>query len=400
MRKRERIYLWLREHPILIDSIFVAGPLTLLSLLFIGVNTFPLWPLTLLLTLGMTVPLALRRTQPVLSGGIVASSALLYCVLGIIPVTNIIAVPLSVYALTAYAPRRAGRAGLIAGLAGSALFGLRYGPMMDTGSLLFSLITGAFLALMCASLVLVSWTLGDLTRVRRQQLADLAERNRLLEIERDQEARLAANAERSRIAREMHDVVAHSLSVVIAQADGGRYAAATDPKAAAEVLETISSTGRAALADMRRLLGVLREGADDIDTRPQPGIVDLPELVDAVRAAGLPVSYEIRGPQVELPAGPALAIYRIVQESLTNTMKHGGPEVSSRVLLDFAPNGVVVTVQDDGRGAGADPVDGRGHGIVGMNERATLYGGTFSAGPHPGGYLVTAFFPYMIPTSG
>lgn len=395
MGRRHEIYRWVREHPFVTDALLVL-PLLLLSSVSLtaqaSTHSVPV-AVVEITGLGMLVPLAWRRTRPVASAAVVALFALAYLAAGFFPNVPIVAVPMSVYALTAYGPRWASRAGLAAGLAGGALLGLRqYSPENDD---LGFLVAAGMIATICAAIVLIAWLLGDLTNVRRRQLLDLADRNRRLEIEREQESRLAASAERARIAREMHDVVAHSLSVMIAQADGGRYAAAADPEAAGRVLTTISDTGRSALADMRRLLGVLRTGDDGTQVRPQPTLDDVPTLVATIDESGLPATLDTTGMPRRLPAGAELAIYRIIQESLTNTMKHGGPGTTARVRIEYSEPGITVRVHDDGRGAGADMSDGLGNGIRGMHERATLYGGSVTAGPSTGGgFAVHAFFPY------
>ncbi|GAB3560341.1 sensor histidine kinase [Spelaeicoccus albus] len=405
MGRRHQAYRWVREHPFVIDALMTV-PLILVSLLFLTAqasstrNSVVAAEIT---GIGMLIPLAWRRTRPVLSSAGVALFAIAYLTAGVFPNLPIVAVPMSVYALAAYGPRWAARAGLTTALIGSLLLPIRqYLPTLirrppSISSLAFDVIIGSVLiASICAAIVLIAWLLGDLTSVRRRQMLDLADRNRRLEIEREQETRLAASAERARIAREMHDVVAHSLSVMIAQADGGRYAAAADADAARRALGTISDTGRSALADMRRLLGVLRSGDDDADVRPQPTLADVPSLVSTIDRTGLPASLEQTGPPRPLPTGAELAIYRIVQESLTNTMKHGGPNARAHVRISYGPAGVEVRVRDDGRGAGADQTDGLGSGIRGMNERASLYGGDVTAGPSPGGgFAVHAYFPYQ-----
>jgi signal transduction histidine kinase len=236
-------------------------------------------------------------------------------------------------------------------------------------------------------------------RLGRLEVERLSERARLLEIEREQEARLAATDERARIAREMHDVVAHSLSVTISQADGGRYAARTDPGAAITALETISATGRQALADMRVLLGVLRQD-DAHELAPQPDTDAIPGLVQQVSTGGLEVRFDVTGRPRALPPGPSLASYRIVQESLTNVLKHGGPQAHAAVWLNWRDDGLEIRVEDDGRGAGALPLDrgaanGAGQGLLGMRERAALHGGQLHAGPREGGgWRVHALLPY------
>jgi signal transduction histidine kinase len=208
--------------------------------------------------------------------------------------------------------------------------------------------------------------------------------------------RLAATAERARIARELHDVVAHSLSVVIAQADGGRYAGKNDPEAATGALEAIAATGRQALTDMRSLLGVLRDGGGE-EYAPQPDVGSIPALVEDVRASGLDVDLLVEGEPQPMPAGPQLAAYRIVQESLTNVLKHAGPASRAWVRLQWRPDALELSVLDDGRGASAAMVDsdGGGQGLRGMWERASLHGGRLDAGPRTGGgFGVHAALPY------
>jgi len=206
-------------------------------------------------------------------------------------------------------------------------------------------------------------------------------------------AQLAAAAERARIAREMHDVVAHTLSVVVAQADGGRFAARTDPEAAQRTLDTIAEVSRSALTEMRALLGVLRDSDGDVAMGPQPSLDDIPVLVSAMREGGLNVSFVTTGTPRPLPIGTGLTLYRVVQESLTNVLKHAGPKPTAYVQLTWDPDAVALTISDDGRGAAARS-DGSGTGIVGMTERVALFGGTLGAGPRAGGgFLVRARLP-------
>ena len=212
------------------------------------------------------------------------------------------------------------------------------------------------------------------------------------QLARDTEAEraLAAAAERARIAREMHDVVAHTLSVVVAQADGGRFAGAQDPEAAKRALATIGEVGRSALAEMRSLLGLLRTADDEAALGPQPSIEDIPALVATTRDGGLDVSSVTTGTPRPLPIGAGLALYRIAQEALTNVLRHAGPSPRAFVQLTWTAHEVELTVQDDGRGAAARG-DGAGQGLAGMRERATVFGGRLTAGPRAGGgYLVRA----------
>jgi len=206
-------------------------------------------------------------------------------------------------------------------------------------------------------------------------------------------AALAAAAERARIAREMHDVVAHTLSVVVAQADGGRFAAKTDPEAALHTLDTIAEVSRSALTEMRALLGVLRDSDGEAAMGPQPSLADIPVLVAAMREGGLNVSYVTTGTPRPLPIGAGLTLYRVAQESLTNVLKHAGPSPTAYVQLTWEDDSVGLVISDDGRGAAARG-DGSGTGITGMHERVALFGGTLGVGPKAGGgFVVRAILP-------
>jgi len=224
--------------------------------------------------------------------------------------------------------------------------------------------------------------LGLNVRTRRAYLATVEERAAQLERERDQQGQLAAAAERARIAREMHDIVAHNLSVMIALADGAKYTAPHDPARAGDAMEQVSQTGRSALSEMRRLLGVLRED-DGTALAPQPGLGDIEPLLEQVRAAGLQATLEISGAPLALGAGAELTVYRLVQEALTNTLKHAGAEAHAVVRLSYDAGGVDVEVVDDGPGRAR--VAAGGQGLNGMRERAAVYGGALEAGPAPGG---------------
>ena len=254
-----------------------------------------------------------------------------------------------------------------------------------------------------AALFAASTLLGMTIQTRRAYLAELEERARRLEHEREQQARLAIAAERARIAREMHDIVAHNLAVMVALADGAAATTPVAPQRAVDLMEKASATGREALAEIRRLVGLLR--ADESDRQPgdpggtpppQPGFDDLDDLIDQVRAAGLKVALTREGVPGDWGPGVGLAAYRIVQEALTNTMKHAGPRARAEVRLRFTPSGLEVEVVDDGGQRVAQPVDG-GHGLVGMTERVAPYGGTVTAEPRPGtGWRVRAHLPFEV----
>jgi signal transduction histidine kinase len=211
----------------------------------------------------------------------------------------------------------------------------------------------------------------------------------------------AAAAERARIAREMHDIVAHNLSVMIALADGAAFTAERSPGQALGAMQNVSSTGRQALTEMRRLLGVLREGESESSRRPQPGIEQLGRLVGQVREAGLPVTLAVEGDGAGLPAGAQLTVFRLVQEALTNTLKHAGPAARAVVSLRFDPAGVDVEISDDGSGLHPAAQGGHGLGLDGMRERAAVYAGSVEAGPlSTGGWRVHTRLAVESPGTG
>ncbi|WP_405797492.1 sensor histidine kinase [Streptomyces sp. NBC_01506] len=225
--------------------------------------------------------------------------------------------------------------------------------------------------------------LGIVMRTRQEYTASLRERAKQLEIERDQQAQLAAAAERTRIAREMHDILGHNLSVITGLADGGSYAAKKNPQRATEALDAIATTSRQALTELRRLLGILQNDAPDdtpAELAPQPGLGELDQLIDAVRAAGLPVQVTVTGDLEAAPTGRQLTVYRVVQEALTNTLKHAGPDATARVTLSRTPESITAEITDTGRATSPRP---GGRGITGMRERTALYAGTLDVGPLP-----------------
>ncbi|MFI5845003.1 sensor histidine kinase [Catenuloplanes sp. NPDC051500] len=224
-------------------------------------------------------------------------------------------------------------------------------------------------------------------RTRAAYLSALEDRAHRLEVERDQRERLTAAAERSRVAREMHDIVGHNLSVMIGLADGGAVLAASRGESTAEPLRLIGETGRQALGELRRVLGVLRDGTTAARLSPQPGVADLDDLVRRVRAAGLTVDYRTTGEVGALGGGLQLTVYRIVQEALTNTLKHAGSGSAATISITAEDHTVRVSVRDTGPSAGfAPPVgDEPGHGLTGIRERAGLYGGEVVAGRHASG---------------
>ena len=232
------------------------------------------------------------------------------------------------------------------------------------------------------AIVIAAWALGTQGRIRRAYEDALLERGERMAEEAEQRTRSAAAEERTRVAREMHDVVAHGITGMIVQADGARYAAEHDPDVAVRTLETVASTGREALTEMRRLLGLLR-GTSDPELVPQPGLADLPRLLAADVEAGR-VRATLPDPAPAMPDGVALTVFRVVQESLTNVRKHAGAGATAAVDVTVDGPDVLVEVVDDGHGAAHTSTSG-GLGLVGMRERVAVHGGTLDVGPAPGG---------------
>jgi len=230
-------------------------------------------------------------------------------------------------------------------------------------------------------------------RGRQLQAEALAARAELLERERDLRAHEAVAEERARIARELHDLVAHNVSVMVVQAGAERVALGQEQASTRAALASIEQSGRQALAEARRLLGMLRRNGEGDGLEPQPSIEHIDVLVEQIERAGLPVHLSIEGERAALPAGVDLCAYRIVQEGLTNALKHAGP-AHAEVRLRYEPRGLDVEVCDDGRGSGSTNGDGAGHGLIGMRERVALYGGSLATGPgEGGGFAIRAHLP-------
>jgi signal transduction histidine kinase len=340
--------------------------------------------------LALTVPIAWRRRAPLamicvyLAAGLVNEAldgGLFSFPAGdggneIPPFATLVTGAVAFYSLGAHAPDDEARLGLGLGLAGQWAIVFVSGQV-DFGSFFFS-----------AALAVISWLIGRNIRARVLRLA-AAER------EQEQRTRLALSDERARIAREFHDVVAHSVGVMVVQAEGARRVLARDPERAREALDSIEQTGRTALEDMRRSLGVLRR--DDVDPalQPQPGIDDVGDLLEQAREAGLSVEYAVEGEPRTLPQGIDLSAYRIVQEALTNTIKHAG-RVPTRITVSYGERELTLEVSDGGPGPSADGGGGSGQGLIGMRERVELHGGELVTGPGPdGGFIVRASFPLV-----
>lgn len=336
------------------------------------------------LDLWLILPLIFRRSMPELCFYVVAVAMFVQQFLGtslLLPAD--FGFLIALHAVVSYSRKQNSRFVLYVAIVLALLMGVTQGNLIgDPG-------VGVGLALFCfVPIMLATWSVAGYFRSRTETLSALQAHNARLEQEQKQLETVATTAERNRIAREMHDIVAHSLSVMIAQADGGKYIAEQDPAKAQETFGTIAETGRAALGDMRRLLGVLRPNVEKADRSvthsPQPDQNDIEPLVAQMRASGLNVSYVKLGQARSLPPGTSLIIYRICQESLTNVLKHAGPHPQVTVLFSWHNDHVTLKVDDDGRGASAIS-DNEGQGLIGMKERAAIFGGTLTAGPRPGG---------------
>ncbi len=375
------IYAWLRRHPTLVDSV-LAAVLALTTLSQMVRNPWPQVPVTAL----FVVAVAIRRRAPA-SAFAMTVVAGLWQLATTVPSGADLAVLVMLYTVAAYRPRRLSVPALAICVIGVGVGAAVWFPPPNQ-----RLITGLLVGLFFGGICVLVWVLGDSMRYRRGYYAALEDRAARLEAERDAQAKIAAAAERARIARELHDVIAHHVSVMVVQADGAGYALRSDPATAEAALKAISGTGRQALTEMRRLLGVLRTAGDQPGLAPMPGLSELRELLDQARSAGLAVTYTLKGTPRELPDGAELAAYRVVQESLTNTRKHAGLAASAAVTLRYEPDGLTVEVTDDGMAASSG--EPAGHGLAGMRERIEMYGGTVQAGPLPGGgFRVLAKLP-------
>lgn len=330
----------------------------------------------------LAVPLVFRRSHPVpvLIASVVLELLVLVSQAATITSASVLLV---VYSSVVYIPDRAwGRVALIAGCAGAVIL-----PLIRYSDVTYAV--GGVVALL--AMVAAAYVAGDRRRAdvdfRAAELAALAERNRLVTAERDQRVQNAAASERTRIARELHDIVAHSLAVIVVQADGGAAAAAKNPAVAVDVLRTIAETSREALAEMRALVGVLRsDGAigDPDGYLPQPGLASLDKLVEQIRQSGVTVTVHRSDALPVLSPTVDLTVFRIVQEGLTNVLKHAGPAAAAEVEIGVTDGDLTIEVGDDGRGAAALS-DGAGNGIQGMRERLAVLDGRLWAGPRPGG---------------
>ncbi|AYC39527.1 sensor histidine kinase [Streptomyces griseorubiginosus] len=394
----QRLYDFLRRHPTGVDVLWavVLFGIALASETAGGESQGTGSPLAIIpVVLLLCLVIALRRRMPEKMLLLAIGLGVAQLVLDVETTAADFAFLVIVYTVAATASRWASRLALTMGLCAAPLAQLRWPE--EHSSTLGNVAIVIFQTVPFA----LAWVLGDSIRTRRAYFAQLEERNARLEKEREAQAKVAVAAERARIARELHDVVAHNVSVMVVQADGAAYVLDAAPDQAKKALETISSTGRQALAEMRRLLGVLRTGEhqEGGEYVPQPDVEQIEDLVEQCRGSGLPVDFKIEGTPRPLPSGVELTAYRIVQEALTNTRKHGGPHAGASVRLVYFDDGLGLLVEDDGKGAPHElyeegGADGAGHGLIGMRERVGMVGGTLDAGPRPGGgFRISALLP-------
>ncbi|BAK36984.1 two-component system histidine kinase [Microlunatus phosphovorus NM-1] len=358
----------------------------------------------MVLSLLLTSSLLVRRSHPRVALAWATTASLLQVYYLPTPTLSIVVVPMIVYAVTRNASPRTGLVALWIGLAGAVIGPARWSGLTDNP------IAFAVTATACAAIVTGAYLLGRQLREqqinRRQRAQAELERLRLQQSEQEQRARAVAIDERSRIARELHDIVAHSLSVIVVQAEGGRAVVLKRPEVGAEVLDTIAETGRTSLAEMRRIVDVLRGGSAEASYLPSPGLGDLAELV---ARSGDRFQLLVRGTTPAVPAAIGLTVYRVVQESITNVLKHAGPAATAQIRIDYLPASIEIEVSDDGRGAAAHhaATDSRagaapepGHGLRGMAERVSLMHGRLDARPRPGGgFVVRASIPLPATTT-
>lgn len=379
-----------REHPVEADRLLAGGLAVAGELSLVVGGAGPHWhrpdALAALFVLGETVPLAWRRQRPRAALRVVGAATVLAAVAGYRTNLDGLSVIIAVYSYAAYRDRRSdvwpAVTVAVAVVAAVIFIDLRTTNAGSQANYAWA-----------AAVFTLAWVIGDHLRTRRADAAALRDRADRAERDRAAEAQRAVDEERTRIARELHDVVAHALGMIAMQAGGAERVPDLDPADAKEILRSLAETSRQALGEMRRMVAVLRDDQDEAAERtPQPTVADLDSLVDHVRAAGLDATLTVEGAPRTVPSGVELSAYRIVQEALTNTVKHAGP-ARAQVVVRWCPDDLELEVVDDGRGAATTYVvpdaspgaDGHGHGLIGMRERVSMFGGDLRVGPRPGG---------------
>jgi signal transduction histidine kinase len=395
-RSLDRLAAGIADSPLLVDGLIALG-LTALSLITVigGAGDIgQIEPTSLVLLLLQTLPLVLRRRFPGAVLAVTLSATVVHVMFATAAINSTIG---SLVALFTVAERYDRRASSIAALTSGAAIGLLIIGLAGLPAGLSGFVQSELS-------VFVAWLLGTWARERRRYVGTVEERARRAEREREARAERAVADERERIAREMHDVVTHHVSVIVIQAGAGLRALDRRPEDARAALAAIDASGRRALADMRRMLGILGRGpgsapasaggVPDEALAPMPGLDRLGELLEHVRAAGLPVEVSVRGDPSPLDQGIELAAYRIIQEALTNSLKHARG-ARARVTVQYEPRSLEVLVVDEGGAGdrGLAGAGGPGHGLIGMRERVALFGGRLEAGPTGTGFRILARLP-------
>jgi signal transduction histidine kinase len=387
--RAQRIWAWGRGLPLwVLDAVITFGylPVAILSVVtkpdHMTGDYKPINALGILLVLGAVLPLLLRRRFPLPVFFTSTAFLMLFAASDYFIGAVAFATLVSLYTVGAYCRPREIAISFVTLVVSLAALWIIEIPDFYAGDVFSNM------ALYTVAL-LFGWTVQS----RRLRLADAEERAEILEREQEEERARAIADERLHIAQELHDVVAHSMSVIAVQAGVGMHVADTDAAEAKKALENISTTSRSTLAELRRLLGVLRDDGSGVNYVPAPGLGDLDKLAREVSDAGVPVEVSFEGSLDGVPPGVDFTGYRIVQEALTNVLKHAGPSTAS-VAVEHRPGALHIEVRDDGRGVnGRSP--GTGHGLMGMRERVAVYGGTLDAGPVAGGgFKVAADLPY------
>jgi signal transduction histidine kinase len=333
--------------------------------------------------IGMTAPLAFRRVAP-LQVALVTSAVLIFHSLATTRAESagaFVSILLVVYTVASQLSGRRRIAATLALVIGATVL-LANDPLT----------TSFASALPSISIMSAAWGVGAGVQKRQQRSEELQRRTRQLEVEKERDTRVAAEAERARIARELHDVIAHDLSTIVVQAGAARLNIDASRREREKAILSIEEAARSALSEMRALLGLVRALDDSAELEPQPGLKGLAELCQRVTEAGVPVELSIQDDVEQIPEALELSVYRIVQESLTNVLKHAGGHASARVVLGVDPAGLSIDVTDTGTGPDDEAVGG--HGLIGIRERVALYGGEFHAGARPeGGFRVRIRLP-------
>lgn len=377
---------WFQQHPRIVDLVVVLAVFAYNLPIQLGSVPDHLWSGTgIVLSAGLCAPYLLRRRHPLGVFAVIQAVAFLQVALGMELLVADVMLLLAVYNV-AVRTRWYVSASSAVVLIGWLLVAVV--PTMERDHLSIGDV-GVLVAV-----IIWAWTWGRLVQTRRRYIGSLRERAEQLEREKAAEAAIAASTERTRIAREIHDVVSHSLSVVVLMSDGAAAKVDTEPAQAKAAMLGVRDTGRTALADMRRMLGVLRDNEPGSHA-PQPGIAQLGRLVEDSVAAGLPVSFTLEGDAEPVPASVDLAVFRIVQEALTNARQHAGPDVTRvDVRIRHRQEAIEVSITDDGRGPVEAEERRTGHGLIGMRERVAAHGGTLCTDGRPGGgFTVVATVP-------